>query len=75
MGRKRQSRFYCTSQQEGMVDFSGYSTSRTLWKEGAVPMGTYTTETVVARYLAASIIADNEEELESMMESAGPESP
>ncbi len=75
MGRKRQSRFYCTSQQEGMVDFSGYSTSRTLWKEGAVPMGTYTTETVVARYLAASIIADNEEELEGMMESAGPESP
>jgi aspartyl-tRNA(Asn)/glutamyl-tRNA(Gln) amidotransferase subunit B len=38
-------------------------------------MGTYTTETVVARYLAASIIADNEDELESMMESAGPESP
>ncbi|MFQ3547826.1 MAG: asparaginase domain-containing protein [Termitinemataceae bacterium] len=74
IGRKRQARFYCTSQQEGLVDFSGYSTSRELWKEGAVPMGSYTTETVVARYLAASIIADNEQERDELMERAGPES-
>lgn len=74
VGRKKQCRFYCTSQQEGVVDFSGYSTSRELWREGAVPMGSYTTETVVARYLAASIIADDNEELESLMESAWPES-
>jgi len=74
VGRKKATRFYCTSQQEGTVDFSGYSTSRELWREGAVPLGSYTTETAVARFLAASLIADNEEERESLMESAGPES-
>jgi len=74
MGRKKQARFYCTSQQEGLVDFSGYSTSKELWKEGAVPMGVYTTETVVARFLAASIIADSEQERDELMERAGPES-
>lgn len=73
IGRKKQVRFYCTSQQEGLVDFSGYSTSRELWKEGAVPMGAYTTESVVARYLAASIIADSDEERAELMEQAGPE--
>jgi len=73
IGRKKQVRFYCTSQQEGLVDFSGYSTSRELWKEGAVPMGAYTTESVVARYLAASIIADTDEERAELMEQAGPE--
>jgi aspartyl-tRNA(Asn)/glutamyl-tRNA(Gln) amidotransferase subunit B len=67
-GKRRQVRFYCSSQQEGIVDFSGYSTSRELWREGAVPMGAYTTETVVARFLAASIIADDEEERARLME-------
>ncbi|MDR2020443.1 MAG: asparaginase domain-containing protein [Treponema sp.] len=67
-GKRRQVRFYCTSQQEGIVDFSGYSTSRELWREGAVPMGACTTETAVARFLAASIIADNEEERARLME-------
>jgi aspartyl-tRNA(Asn)/glutamyl-tRNA(Gln) amidotransferase subunit B len=66
-GKRRQTRFYCSSQQEGIVDFSGYSTSRELWKEGAVPMGSYTTETAVARFLAASIIADSEEERAGLM--------
>jgi aspartyl-tRNA(Asn)/glutamyl-tRNA(Gln) amidotransferase subunit B len=75
LGKRRGTRFYCASQQEGIVDFSGYDiTSRALWREGAVPMGAYTTETAVARYLAASIIADSEEELTALMESAGPES-
>jgi aspartyl-tRNA(Asn)/glutamyl-tRNA(Gln) amidotransferase subunit B len=73
IGRKKQAHFYCTSQQEGLVDFSEYSTSKELWKEGAIPMGVYTTETVVARYLAASIIADNEAEREQLMEQAVPE--
>jgi aspartyl-tRNA(Asn)/glutamyl-tRNA(Gln) amidotransferase subunit B len=50
------------------VDFSGYVSSKELWKEGAVPMGALTTETAVARFLAASIIADSEEELVSLME-------
>jgi aspartyl-tRNA(Asn)/glutamyl-tRNA(Gln) amidotransferase subunit B len=74
LGRKRQIRFYCTSQQEGIVDFSGYSTSRELWREGAVPLGAYTTETAVARFLAASLIADSEEERDSLMENTAPES-
>jgi aspartyl-tRNA(Asn)/glutamyl-tRNA(Gln) amidotransferase subunit B len=74
LGKRRGVRFYCSSQQEGVVDFSGYASSRELWREGAVPMGAYTTETAVARFLAASIIADSEEERADLMESAGPES-
>jgi aspartyl-tRNA(Asn)/glutamyl-tRNA(Gln) amidotransferase subunit B len=34
-------------------------------------MGAYTTETAVARFLAASIIADSEEELAQLMEGQG----
>ena len=26
--------FFCTSQQEGIVDFSGYASSHELWREG-----------------------------------------
>lgn len=70
VGRRVGVRFYCSSQQEGVVDFKGYSTSRELWREGAVPMGGLTTESAVARYLAASIIADSDEELEVLMEGA-----
>ncbi|GAB1481974.1 hypothetical protein MASR2M78_07890 [Treponema sp.] len=68
VGRKKGARFFCTSQQEGIVDFSGYTTSRELWREGAVPLGGLATESAVARFLAASIIADSEEERESLME-------
>jgi aspartyl-tRNA(Asn)/glutamyl-tRNA(Gln) amidotransferase subunit B len=70
VGKRRGLHFYCSSQQEGMVDFSLYATSHEVWKEGAVPMGAYTTETAVARYLAASIIADNGEERANLMEGA-----
>jgi aspartyl-tRNA(Asn)/glutamyl-tRNA(Gln) amidotransferase subunit B len=70
IGKRRHVSFYCTSQQEAIVDFSGYSTSRELYREGAVPLGVYTTETAVARFLAASIIADSDEERAEMMESA-----
>jgi aspartyl-tRNA(Asn)/glutamyl-tRNA(Gln) amidotransferase subunit B len=73
MGKRRGLHFYCSSQQEGMVDFSLYATSHEVWKEGAVPMGPYTTETAVARYLAASIIADNAEERAILMEGAAGE--
>jgi aspartyl-tRNA(Asn)/glutamyl-tRNA(Gln) amidotransferase subunit B len=68
LGKRRGVRFYCSSQQEGIVDFSGYVTSHELWRVGAVPMGAYTTETAVARYLAASIIADSDEELAQLMD-------
>ncbi|MDR1128745.1 MAG: asparaginase domain-containing protein, partial [Treponema sp.] len=70
LGKRRGARFYCSSQQEGVVDFSGYATSRELWRSGAVPMGAYTTETAVARFLAAGIIADSEEELTHLMEAS-----
>jgi aspartyl-tRNA(Asn)/glutamyl-tRNA(Gln) amidotransferase subunit B len=69
-GKRRGVRFYCTSQQEGIVDFSAYATSRELWKAGAVPMGGCTTETAVGRFLAASIIADSEEERAELMEAS-----
>jgi aspartyl-tRNA(Asn)/glutamyl-tRNA(Gln) amidotransferase subunit B len=73
LGRRRGARFFCTSQQEGIVDFSGYASSRELWREGAVPMRIYTTETAVARFLAASIIADSGEERAALMDSASRE--
>jgi aspartyl-tRNA(Asn)/glutamyl-tRNA(Gln) amidotransferase subunit B len=68
IGKRRGIRFYCSSQQEGLVDFSLYASSREIWREGAIPMGPYTTETAVARFLAASIIADNEGERAELME-------
>ena len=70
-GRKRNCRFYCTSQQEDIVDFSGYSTSRRMWREGALPMGSLTTETAIALYLAASLVCDTPEELDQIMETTG----
>jgi aspartyl-tRNA(Asn)/glutamyl-tRNA(Gln) amidotransferase subunit B len=72
-GKRRGVRFYCSSQQEGIVDFSGYASSRELWRSGAIPMGAYTTETAVARFLAASIIADHEDERAALMEHAASE--
>ncbi|MDR1302767.1 MAG: asparaginase domain-containing protein [Treponema sp.] len=70
LGRRRGVRFYCSAQQEGIVDCSGHADSRELWREGAVSMGAYTTETAVARFLAASIIADHEAERAALMEHA-----
>jgi aspartyl-tRNA(Asn)/glutamyl-tRNA(Gln) amidotransferase subunit B len=75
LGKRWGARFYCSSQQEGIVDFAGYTSSRELWRSGAVPMGGYTTETAVARFLAASIIADSEEELAELMEGGAQEIP
>lgn len=69
-GKKRNCRFYCTSQQECAVDFSEYSTSACVWREGAVPMGILTTESVVALYFASYLIADSDAELNDLMETA-----
>ena len=69
-GKKRQCRFYCTSQQEEAIDFSNYASARDLWKEGAVPMGMLTTETAIALYYAASLVCDSQEELDRIMETA-----
>ena len=60
--------FFCTSQQEGIVDFSGYVTSHELWREGAVPMGFLTTESAYTRLLAALLCSEAEEEVVRLME-------
>jgi aspartyl-tRNA(Asn)/glutamyl-tRNA(Gln) amidotransferase subunit B len=67
-GKTKGVRFFCTSQQEGIVDFSGYITSHELWREGAVPMGFLTTESAYTRLLAASLSCDTEEEVIRLME-------
>ncbi|MCQ2981205.1 MAG: asparaginase domain-containing protein [Treponemataceae bacterium] len=67
-GRKKECRFYCTSQQETPLALSEYSTSRRVWREGALPMGRLTTESVVALYYAASLMCDSQEELDQCME-------
>jgi aspartyl-tRNA(Asn)/glutamyl-tRNA(Gln) amidotransferase subunit B len=67
-GRKHGVRFYCTSQQEVPVVFSEFANSRELWREGVIPMGVLTTETAMARYLAASIVADEDDERLTLME-------
>ena len=51
--------FFCTSQQEGNVDFSDYVTSHELWREGAIPMGTLTTESVYTRLLAVLLTTES----------------
>jgi aspartyl-tRNA(Asn)/glutamyl-tRNA(Gln) amidotransferase subunit B len=60
--------FFCTSQQEGAVDFSEYVTSHELWKEGAVPMGTLATESVFTRLVSTLVVTDDEEEVLRRME-------
>ncbi|MEX2443382.1 MAG: Asp-tRNA(Asn)/Glu-tRNA(Gln) amidotransferase subunit GatB [Alkalispirochaeta sp.] len=53
--RERGVLFFCTSQQEGVVDFSEYVTAHALWREGAVPMGSLTTESAWTRLIAAQV--------------------
>jgi aspartyl-tRNA(Asn)/glutamyl-tRNA(Gln) amidotransferase subunit B len=50
--------FFCTSQQEGNVDFSMYVTSHELWREGAIPMGSLTTESVYGLLMAVLLTTD-----------------
>ena len=67
-GNKRGHKFYCTSQQKMNLDFSQSITAHGVWREGAVPMGYLTTESVIALYFACSLCADNDSELDEMME-------
>ena len=67
-GRKKGCTFFCTSQQQSLLDFSGYTTSRRMWREGAVPMGRLTIESAVALYFAVSLVADSKEEFNQCME-------
>ncbi len=63
--------FFCTSQQEENVDFSEYITSHELWREGAIPMGTLTTESAYTRLIASYIMSKSEEEILKIMEDTG----
>ncbi len=67
-GNRRGIRFYCTSQQKINLDFSQYVTAHGVWREGAVPMGYLTTESVIALYYACAICADNGQEFDDLME-------
>ncbi len=69
--RSRGVRFFCTSQQEGIVDFSRYVTSHELWREGAVPMGSLTTESAYTRLVACLAFCESEEEAFARMEQGG----
>jgi len=66
--RERGVRFFCTSQQEGIVDFSRYVTSHELWREGAIPMGSLTTESAYTKLIACLAFSDTEEEVLVRME-------
>ena len=67
-GNRRGIRFYCTSQQKISLDFSQYVTAHGVWREGAVPMGYLTTESVIALYFACAVTADNDQEFDELME-------
>ena len=66
--RARGVRFFCTSQQEGIVDFSRYSTSHELWREGAIPMGPLTTESAWTKLVVCTAFSETEEEMLARME-------
>ncbi len=66
--RERGVRILCTSQQEGIVDFSRYVTSHELWREGAVPMGALTTESTYTKLIACLAWSDSEAEAQARME-------
>lgn len=67
-GKERGVLFFCTSQQEGIVDFSEYITSHELWREGAIPMGSLTTESTFTRLILALLVSEDEEEVLKLME-------
>lgn len=69
--KERSVKIFCTSQQETAIDFSKYITSHELWKGGAIPAGSLTTESVYTRVLACYILAESDEELNSLMEDIG----
>jgi aspartyl-tRNA(Asn)/glutamyl-tRNA(Gln) amidotransferase subunit B len=59
---------FCTSQQEGIVDFSEYITSHRIWREGALPMGYMITESVYTRLISALLCSTDEKNIVQLME-------
>jgi aspartyl-tRNA(Asn)/glutamyl-tRNA(Gln) amidotransferase subunit B len=66
--REKGVNFFCTSQQEGIVDLSRYATAHELWREGAIPMGPLATESAWTKLVACSAFSDTPEELRARME-------
>jgi aspartyl-tRNA(Asn)/glutamyl-tRNA(Gln) amidotransferase subunit B len=66
--REKGVRIFCTSQQEGIVDFSHYITSHELWREGAIPMGSLTTESAYTKLLVSVAFSDGDDEVIGRME-------
>jgi len=67
-GQEKGVAFFCTSQQKGIVDFSEYITSHGLWKQGAVPMGSATTETAYTRLISLLLSEETREDIVRKME-------
>jgi len=72
--REKGIHFFCTSQQEGMVDFSRYASSHELWREGAIPMGPLTTESAWTKLVVCSAFSETEEEMMARMEQGNADS-
>ncbi len=66
--REKGVHFFCTSQQEGIVDLSRYSTSHELWREGAIPLGPLATESAWTKLVVCSAFSDTGEEMRARME-------
>ncbi len=66
--KERGAHIFCTSQQEGIVDFSRYVTSHELWREGAIPMGSNATESAYTKLLVSLAFSEGEEETLARME-------
>ncbi len=69
-GARRGVSFFCTSQQEGTVDFSEYVTAHELWRRGAIPMGGLTTESAFTRLVAAMLVCEDDRAVVHTMEEA-----
>jgi aspartyl-tRNA(Asn)/glutamyl-tRNA(Gln) amidotransferase subunit B len=60
--------FFCTSQQEGIVDLSRWATGHELWREGAIPMGALATESAWTKLIVCSAFSGSAEEMRQRME-------
>jgi len=67
-GREKGVSFFCTSQQEGIVDLSRYATAHELWREGVIPMGALATESAWTKLVVCSAFSESAEELRARME-------
>src|SRR5208337_3662225 len=66
--------FFCTSQQEGIVDLSRYATAHELWREGAIPMGPLATESAWTKLVVCSAFSDTPEQMRARMEQGNADS-